>query len=99
MDASHLSGRARSRLRQAAVSVERLEGRTLLSGTTIADVATLPAPIEAGPMTVTRDANLWFAEVGHAGGPALGKLSPSGARTEVVLPSADNGDTVAALAS
>ncbi len=71
----------------------------MASGGAITDVATLPAGLTAGPMVVAADANLWFAEVGRAGGPALGKLSASGLRADVPLPAADAGYAITSVAA
>lgn len=71
----------------------------MAAGGTIGNVATLPAGFTAGPMVVATDANLWFAEAGRAGGPALGKVSASGVRAEVPLPATDAGYAITAVAA
>jgi len=91
------SGRVAGRTR-AVVALEPLEGRALLSGM-IADMATLPALAAVGPMAVSRDGNLWTAEAGRPGGPALAEVKYSGAKSEVVLPSSDAGYHVTAVAT
>src|SRR5205823_2936188 len=78
--------------------LEALEERVVLSGA-ISDLATLPPSVQVGPMAVARDANLWFAETGGSSGPALAKLSGSGAKTEVALPAADAGYTIGGVAA
>ena len=80
------------------MEVESLEGRTLLSAT-INDITALPGSLSVGPMVVDRNANLWFAEAGHPGTPALAKLTASGRLTEVVLPTADAGDVIEGVAA
>ena len=88
----------RTRKRGAIVGVEPLEGRALLSGM-INDIATISSSLTIGPMATSREGNLWFAEVGHPGVPALGKVTFSGAKSEVVLPASDAGGTINAVST
>ncbi len=90
----------RSKQRDASPRVEALEGRALMAaGGSITDIATLPAGLSAGPITVGADANLWFAEVGNSGGPALGKVSGMGTRAEIPLPAGDAGYSITSVAA
>jgi virginiamycin B lyase len=87
-----------TRKRGAIVGVEPLEGRALLSGM-INDIATISSSLTIGPMATSREGNLWFAEVGHPGVPALGKVTFSGAKSAVVLPASDAGGTINAVST
>ncbi|MFO0954555.1 MAG: hypothetical protein U0835_26015 [Isosphaeraceae bacterium] len=76
--------------RSSSLRVEGLEGRELLSGV-VADIASLPAgSTPSGPVTVV-NGNLWAGE-SSAGGAKLDKITPSGFRTQVALPSGANAD-------
>jgi streptogramin lyase len=88
----------RARKTRAEVSVESLEGRELLSGV-ISDIGVAPTSVTVGPMTVTDDGKLWFTETGGSHGPQIGKLTASGARTELGLPASDAGGSFGGLAT
>ncbi len=81
------------------VEVESLEGRALMaSGGSITDIATLPSTLTVGPMVASQTA-LWFSELGQPGGPALGKLSANGIRSDLLLPADDAGGTITGVAA
>ena len=109
MDARHvgfgLGGRSgssasseRSRRIRPAVAVETLEGRALMTGV-VANVTTLPATIQAGPMVSASDNSLWFVENNGSATTSLARLDSSGAKTEIVLPSSMQPGTVAGIAA
>ncbi len=109
MDARHvgfgLGGRSasfrsteRSRRHRPAVAVETLEGRALLSGV-VANVTTLPATVQAGPMVAASDNSLWFVQNNGTPTASLARLDVSGTKTDVALPSSMEPATIAGIAA
>lgn len=88
----------RRQSRRAGLGLELLESRQLLSGMVV-DVATLPAGVNVGPMTVARDGNLWFGQTDPAGATSLARVTPAGSKTVYKLPSAAAGGAIAGIAA
>jgi len=88
----------RSRRNRPAVAVETLEGRALMTGV-VANVTTLPATIQAGPMVAASDNSLWFVENNGSPTTSIARIDSFGAKTEVSLPASMLPGTVAGIAA